>query len=103
MRAPRPLDLDEPYYRRLIARFEALAPTRVLDAEHAAAAPVPAHAAAAGGGEPGTLVLIGFELPQELALPAAVLDRGLERAIDGGLRNARRCCAASPITRRRAC
>jgi hypothetical protein len=37
------LDLDRPYYRRLIARFEALAPTRVLDAEHAEhAAPAPA-------------------------------------------------------------
>ena len=81
------LDLDEPYYRRLIARFEALAPTRVLDAEHARhAAPAPAHAAAAGSGEPGTLVLIGFELPQELALPAALLERAAwSERVDGGL------------------
>ncbi len=81
------LDLDEPYYRRLIARFEALAPTRVLDAEHAEhAAPAPAHAVAAGGGKPGTLVLIGFELPQELALPAALLDRAAwSEHVDGGL------------------
>ncbi|MFT3666890.1 DUF2868 domain-containing protein [Piscinibacter sp.] len=62
------LDLDDPYYRRLIARFEAIAPTRVLDGEHAHdAAP---HGGAAADAEPGTRVLIGFELPAEIELPA---------------------------------
>jgi hypothetical protein len=78
-----PLDLDDPYHRRLIARFEALAPTRVLDAEHAAAAS--AHRGAVADAEPGSLALIGFELPDELALPPPLLERALwSERLDGG-------------------
>lgn len=78
------LDLDDPYYRRLIARFEALAPTRVIDGEHA-------HGDAPRGGaavdaEPGTRVLLGFELPGEVELPAALAEGASWQArVDGGL------------------
>jgi hypothetical protein len=65
------LDTQDPYYRTLINRFEALAPTQVTDAEQAVPAarrdarPAPAAA--------GPLALIGFELPPEDALPPALL------------------------------
>ena len=76
------LDTQDPYYRTLINRFEALAPTRVVDAEHAAA-PVRRELPAAQG-EGGTLVLIGFELPPEASLPPALLERAAwSERIDG--------------------
>ncbi|TXC65183.1 DUF2868 domain-containing protein [Piscinibacter aquaticus] len=78
------LDLDEPYHRRVIARLEALAPTRVIDAEHAP--PVAPRALAGGAAEAGKLVLIGFELPTELPLPPALLQRAAwNERLDGGL------------------
>lgn len=78
------LDLDDPYVRRLIARFEALAPTRVLDDEHAVAAP--SHPGAVQGMAAGTLALLGFELPPELALPPELLERAeWSERVDGGL------------------
>lgn len=65
------LDTQDPYYRTLINRFEALAPTQVIDAEQAAPAAQrdarPATAAA------GPLALIGFELPPEATLPPSLL------------------------------
>lgn len=78
------LDLDDPYCRRLIARFEALAPTRVLDDEHAL--PAPARATRADTVDAGALGVIGFELPPELALPPALLERAAwSERVDGGL------------------
>lgn len=78
------LDLDDPYHRRVLARLEALAPTRVIDGEHAAPAPQRAHAE--GGFEAGTLVLVGFELPTELPLPAGLLARAAwSERLDGGI------------------
>ncbi len=64
-------DLDAPYYRRLTARFDALQPPTVVDADPGRvrqAAPV---------GLPGDrtrdlLWLIGFELPDDLPWPGAV-------------------------------
>ena len=78
------LDLDDPYHRRVIARLDALAPTRVIDGEQPP--PAAARAPAAAAGEAGTLVLIGFELPTELPLPAALLARATwSERLDGGL------------------
>lgn len=77
------LDLDDPYHRRVLARLEALAPTQVLDGEHAAAAD--GHASAAGEAVPGMLALVGFELPAEASLPPALLERASwSERIDGG-------------------
>ncbi|TXH46832.1 MAG: DUF2868 domain-containing protein [Burkholderiaceae bacterium] len=78
------LDLDDPYYRRVIARLEALAPTQVLDLEHAAAAT--ALAPASPEASPGPLVVLGFELPTELTLPPTVLEGAAwSERVDGGL------------------
>lgn len=78
------LDLDDPYYRRVIARFEALAPTHVIDEEHAVA--TPPHSGTVQGIEAGTLALLGFELPPEQALPPALLERAAwSERVDGGL------------------
>ena len=65
------LDTQDPYYRMLINRFEALAPTQVIDAEQSQPAmrrKTPAAAAAAG-----RFALIGFELPPEAVLPPPLL------------------------------
>ncbi len=78
------LDLGEPYYRRLIARFEALAPTQVIDDEHAASTPPRTDAGAAI--EADTLAVVGFELPPELALPPGLLARATwSERLDGGI------------------
>lgn len=61
-------DLREPYYRKLTARFEALQPPVVLDADPGR----PAHDALVGLPVDRTqdaLWLIGFELPDELTWP----------------------------------
>lgn len=62
-----PLDLGDPYYRRLFQRLDRLAAPVIVDADDApagaASAPVPGRAGAAGGPP----VWIGFELPPELA------------------------------------
>jgi Protein of unknown function (DUF2868) len=47
-----PLDLQDPYHRRLISRFELLAPTQVIDSERAVP---PRHHDAAPGGMAGAL------------------------------------------------
>ncbi len=65
------LDTQDPYYRTLINRFEALAPTQVRDAEHAA--PQARRDGAVATVRGGPLALIGFELPPEAALPPALV------------------------------
>lgn len=60
-------DLAEPYARRLLARFAALAPVEVLDRENAAA---PAARPRPGAIDPARRVLLGFELPPEADWPA---------------------------------
>jgi len=78
------LDIDDPYHRRVLARLEALAPTRVIDDEHAA--PASPRERAEGRFEAGTLALVGFELPPEVALPAALLARAAwSERLDGGI------------------
>jgi len=78
------LDLDDPYHRRVLARLEAMAPTQVIDAEHAAAAARPIDGAAPAS--TGAFAVIGFELPPELALPPALLERAdWSERVDGGL------------------
>lgn len=78
-----PLDLQDPYHRRLISRFEALAPTQVIDSERAV--PERHHDAAAAAAEAGTLAVIGFELPPELSAPAPLLAQAAwTQRIDGG-------------------
>ncbi|MEX1166064.1 MAG: DUF2868 domain-containing protein [Hydrogenophaga sp.] len=67
------LDTSDPYFRRLAARFSAMAPATVIDAENAAPrepgrlfrTPVP--------GQPVPRVLIGFELSSETEWPPAAL------------------------------
>ncbi len=78
------LDLDDPYHRRVLARLETLAPTRVIDDEHAP--PASPHMHAGGEFEAGTLVLVGFELPTELPLPPALLaGAAWSERLDGGI------------------
>lgn len=66
-----PLDLGDPYYRRLFQRLDRLAAPVIVDADDtpagASSAPAPDRAAAAGGPP----VWITFELPPELAWRAA--------------------------------
>lgn len=69
-RAGLTLDTRDPYYRTLINRFEALAPTQVVDAEHAA--PPARRDAVTLPTAAGTLAVIGFELPPEDTLPPAL-------------------------------
>lgn len=78
------LDLDDPCHRRVLARLEALAPTRVLDDEHAPRTQT--RSAAGGAVVAGTLALIGFELPAETPLPPALAERASwSERIDGGI------------------
>ncbi|MBT2326598.1 DUF2868 domain-containing protein [Variovorax paradoxus] len=77
-------DLSQPYYRRLLARFDAMAPRQIVDADRGS----PAHGAATGlaaGETTDTLMAIGFELPDELPWPPAALDAALAQVlrIDG--------------------
>lgn len=63
-------DLSAPYYQRLLARFEALAPRQIVDADPGAR-PRQAPAPLADGGSSDTLVAIGFELLPEQPWPPA--------------------------------
>lgn len=62
--------LDAPYHRRLAARFEALAPRAIVDADPGAARP---HAPLRPVDTGDALVVAGFELPPDLAWPPAGL------------------------------
>lgn len=86
LRAPRlQPDFALPYYRRLAARLEALAPATVLDPDTVAPARPAAYSHASGALADVTL-LTGFELPPEQAWPPAPLPAGVEALapIDGG-------------------
>ena len=66
------VDMADPYVRRIVQRLDALEPPpQVIDPEHratgAAAAPAPV---LGPPGAPGSLAVIGFELPPEQAWPA---------------------------------
>ncbi|AVO35284.1 DUF2868 domain-containing protein [Ottowia oryzae] len=65
------VDMADPYVRRIVQRLDALEPPpQVIDPEHrptAAATPAPA---LGPPGAPGSLAVIGFELPPEQAWPA---------------------------------
>ncbi|MDN8614551.1 DUF2868 domain-containing protein [Variovorax ginsengisoli] len=66
-------DLSEPYFQRLLARFDALAPRQIVDADPGRIAHGrPAHLSA--GDTADTLVAIGFELPPEQDWPPVSLD-----------------------------
>ncbi|OUM02871.1 DUF2868 domain-containing protein [Variovorax sp. JS1663] len=73
-------ELSQPYHRRLLARFEALAPRQIVDADPGS----PRHGAPAGpaAGETRDMLLaIGFELPEELPWPPAALDAAGARTL----------------------
>ncbi|CAN7380708.1 DUF2868 domain-containing protein [Variovorax sp. LjRoot84] len=65
-------DLSQPYYRRLLARFEAMAPRQIVDADPGRL-PHGAATGLAAGETADTLMAIGFELPDELPWPPAAL------------------------------
>lgn len=77
-------DAAAPYYRKLFARFDALAPALVVDPDTHGADWHMARASLAGQTQP-TLAVIGFELPPELPWPPQPLPRAasLVRRIDG--------------------
>ncbi|PZQ67560.1 MAG: DUF2868 domain-containing protein [Variovorax paradoxus] len=77
-------DASAPYYRKLFARFDALAPALVVDPDSHGADWHMARASLAGQTQP-TLAVIGFELPPELPWPPQPLPRAasLVRRIDG--------------------
>ena len=68
-------DFALPYYRRLFARLDALAPPTVVDADGRAADWRPARALHAGETS-DAIAVIGFELPPEQAWPPAALPPG---------------------------
>jgi hypothetical protein len=73
-------DLSQPYHRRLLARFEALAPRQIIDADPGSVR----HGALAGLAADqtrDTLMAIGFELPEELPWPPAALDAAGAQAL----------------------
>lgn len=93
------LDTHDPYYRRLINRFELLAPTQVIDSERAV--PTRAHETQAGAIGAAALAVIGFELPSEVSVPPPLLAQAdWSERIDGGSEErqslARRLASAPP-------
>jgi hypothetical protein len=80
-------DLSQPYYRKLLARFDTLAPPHVVDADPGHLPHFAPHALAAGD-TTDSLMAVGFELPDELPWPPAALDmRGAQAMrIDGSAR-----------------
>jgi hypothetical protein len=73
-------DLAAPYYRKLAARFEALAPPAIVDADPGRERP-----GAPAGLKPGeasdALLVVGFELPPEWPWPPAPLPAGAAPAL----------------------
>jgi hypothetical protein len=67
------LDTRDPYFRRLVARFAAMAPAPVIDTEHAVPRPASQGFRARSPGQTARTVLIGYELPDELGGPPADL------------------------------
>jgi hypothetical protein len=64
------VDMADPYVRRIVQRLDALEPPpQVLDPERPADAAVPDAAVPAPPGAPGSLAVIGFELPPEQLWP----------------------------------
>ncbi|MGJ7509052.1 DUF2868 domain-containing protein [Variovorax sp. GT1P44] len=83
-------DLSQPYYRKLIARFDALAPPHIVDADPGQQAQSAPRGLAAGE-TTDTLMAVGFELPDELPWPPAALDmRGAQAMRVDGSAMARR-------------
>ncbi|WP_345537468.1 DUF2868 domain-containing protein [Variovorax defluvii] len=73
-------DLSQPYYRRLLARFEALAPRQIVDADPGSLRPdVPARVAA--GETRDAMLAIGYELPDEIPWPPAAVDAAGARSL----------------------
>jgi len=79
------LDTADPYYRKLLARFDELEQSRVVDPERRAPSD---HAAAvrASGETSAARAVVGFELPSELAWPLSGLAQAdlLERIAGAG-------------------
>ncbi|MDQ8000054.1 MAG: DUF2868 domain-containing protein [Pseudomonadota bacterium] len=77
-------DAAAPYYRKLFARFDALAPALVVDPDTHGADWHLARTSLAGQTQ-ATLAVVGFELPPELPWPPQPLPRAasLVRRIDG--------------------
>lgn len=73
-------DLSEPYFRRLLARFDALAPRQIVDADPGSVPRgSPAHLSTEDTTD--TLIAIGFELPPEQQWPPAGLDHRGTRVV----------------------
>jgi len=71
-------DMADPYVRRIVARLDALEPPpQVIDAEQRGAHPAPA-VRAGPPGAPGSLAVLGFELPPEQPWPLPGLPTGSE-------------------------
>lgn len=75
------LDTADPYFRQLLARFDALQPSCITDLEHAQPRSAPTPVLPAGTYQP-VWAVVGFELaqapdwpPQLLAEPAALIER----------------------------
>lgn len=75
-------DLAEPGFQRLLARFAALEPRRIVDADPGRMAAGPGLSLASDGST-DTLFAIGFELPPELPWPPAQLEAGQVLRVDG--------------------
>jgi hypothetical protein len=73
-------DLSEPYYRRLLANFEALEPRQIVDADAGEVLHGAAHGLAPGETD-DVLIAIGFELPDEISWPPAGLETSAARTL----------------------
>jgi hypothetical protein len=83
-------DLSQPCYRKLLARFDALAPPSIVDADPGQQ-PQQVPRSLAAGETNDTLMAVGFELPDELPWPPAALEmRGAQAMRIDGSATARR-------------
>jgi hypothetical protein len=75
-------DLSQPYYRRLRARFEALEPRHVVDADPGRAADgAGVRAVARAEPDSDAWVAVGFELPDELPWPPTDAEFGAAHSV----------------------
>ncbi len=83
-------DLSQPYFQRLLARFDALAPRHIVDADPGSA-PHGNPGRLAPGETTDTLVAVGFELPEELRWPPPALEAAHAQVLrtDGSARSRR--------------
>ncbi|HEY2254171.1 MAG TPA: DUF2868 domain-containing protein, partial [Variovorax sp.] len=97
-------DLAQAYFRKLMARFDALEPRQIVDADPGSPAPAGPRPHRDGAGAAASAWAIGFELPDELPWPPPELGIAPAQAlrVDGSAASRRRLLdllARAPVQR----